>query len=611
MAFLGREPAHDSQERATRLKTPFVTWRLLMLAIVAVAVLGVFAARLYYLTVLRGPYYYELSENNFLFDRPVSSPRGNIILSGGETVALNRTIYNLEMSPFGMKKGDIAQTIDRLADLMGRPEIKAKAEEVVNKQPRWKSVKLAQNLDIAAVAPILERIYQLPGVLIDTQYDRDYPYGALLGHLTGYVGPISPEQLPGYLERDYLRADLVGKLGAERQFEDALRGAHGREILIRDARGRPRSSKIEEPAKRGNDVVLTIDLRLQRVCDFLMEGHLGAAIVMNPADGAILAMVSKPAYDPNFPKRIGLEGSSSYDKVLRGRFAPASTFKLITAAAGLGIGKTSDAHVYCGGNFRLPSFKRPFWCDVRWGHGSLDLIEALQKSCNVYFFNWANEIGRDKMLEAARSFGFGRPTGIDLAPPGRENVGIVGMKDVKKIFYGSVIQMGIGQGALIAVTPLQLVNAYAALANGGKLLRPHVFREERSAEGKLVRAYEPQVLGELPLTAGQRQILIEGFRRVVQVKGGTAFGVGFRGKWNVAGKTGSAEVHGQELTNGFFVGFAPFDDPKICVLVLIEAEGHGGATAAPIVREIMASYFDGKPPALIAQDSEALAAAHD
>lgn len=582
---------YDENVKPTRAAAPYVTWRLLLLGFGLVAALAVLGARLYFLTVLRGPYFYDLTENNFLYEQPVRAPRGGVFTSDGTPLSINRTVYQIEMSPFRMRREQIESSLAQLGDLLGQPELADKADTVFKKRPAWEPVVLVKDLELETIAPIRERLYEMPGVIVSPNFVRYHPYGSIFGHITGYIRQIDRETLDKNADKGYLRDDLIGKAGIERTYEDELRGVHGTEIYIRDARGRPRSRYVEEPAKRGNDVILTIDYDLQLAADSLLQGHLGAAIVMDPRDGAILALASKPDYDPNDPMRsASREGGSSYNKVTRGRYAPASTFKLITAAAGLGAGRTPDERGSCPGNYYIPGVRRAFWCDIRHGHGWLDLHGAIQKSCNVYFYRWANQLGRDRMIEVTRGFGFGEPTGIDLLPEGR---GLLAQPD-DTIYMGSVVQMGIGQGALIAVTPIQLLNAYAALANGGTLYRPHLIKEVRSHTGELVYSYEKQAIGQLPITENQRVTLIEGFRRVVQKQGGTAYNKGFQGDWDVSGKTGSAEVFGQKLTNGWFVAFAPTSDPEIAIIALVEAEGHGGSTAAPIVKDLMSLYFGRK-----------------
>lgn len=590
----GRSWLEGPRGRERASSGPSLPLRAWMLAAVAALVIVGYGARIYYLTVLRGPYFYELSENNYLFSRPISAPRGNMLTADGATIVVNQTRYNIQMSPLNLKPDEIRATVRQMADLLNRPDLIKKTEQVIKLRPKWKSMELASQLELGLVAPALERLYQLPGVLIEPEYSRYYPYERPMSHITGYVGALSPEQSKAYTDRGYLRTDLVGKQGAERQFEDLLRGKHGSEVLIRDAKGRPRSSWIEEPARRGADVSLTLNARLQNTAYRALGDRLGAVVALDPRDGSVLVMVSKPDYDPNHPTRGMGEGggSSTYNRAIRGRYSPASTFKLITAAAGMEEGFSIDAEVNCPGNFHLPNVKKPFWCDVRWGHDSLDMTSAIQKSCNVFFYTWGNRLGMEKLMAMGSRFGFGRATEIDLMPPGVEFGGVLGNNRSSQVFRGNIIHMAIGQGSLVTTTPLQLANAYAAMGNGGNLWRPHLFREARTAEGELVARYEPKLLGKLGIKDWQREALVEGLRRVVGLRGGTAFAVGFPKNWDVAGKTGSAEVAGQALTNGWFVAFAPSVNPEICVAALVEGEGHGGSTAAPIVREVFQEFFN-------------------
>lgn len=599
MARKSSPDSFDEYTRPTRAAVPFVTWRLSLLGFILLAGLTVLGMRIYYLTIPRGPYFYELSENNFLFEQPLSAPRGRVFTSDGTALSVNKTRYDIEMSPFRMTRDQIEDSLSQLAKLLDRPEIESKTEEVIKKRPPWEPVNLAEGLDLETIGPVLERVYAMPGVTVAPAYQRFHPLGQLMGHVTGYIRKVDPATLGAHPEKGYLKNDLVGKIGIESQYEDDLRGTHGKEIYIRDARGRPRSSHLETRALRGNDVILTIDLELQTLADDLLTGHRGVAIVLDPRDGAVLALVSKPDYDPNLPLSASSKSkTSSYNKATRGRFAPASTFKLVTASAGLLMGKDPSENGDCDGQYFLPNVKRPFYCDVRSGHGTLDMFGAIQKSCNVYFYRWANQIGRDRMLDTAAAYGFGEPTGIDLQPEGSGHLAEPG----SGVYQGSVVQMGIGQGALIAVTPLQLLNAYAALANGGIRYQPHLMKEVRTPSGSVVRTFEPVVQGKLPISNAQRKILMEGFRRVIQTEGGTARGAGFESDWDASGKTGSAELFGQKLTNGWFVAYAPTAAPEIAMIVLVEGEGHGGATAAPIARELMALYFSrktGKPTPLL------------
>lgn len=583
----------EESGRPTRQKATFIPARLAFLGLIALVLIVVFCIRIYFLTAVRGHDYFELSEDNFLRERPVEAPRGKILTDDGTPISLNRPLYDVRMSRFRLDEETIDESVARLATLLDNPSILDRAEEIKQTWPSWEPVTLARELPSEEVAPVIERLYALPGVQVEPRFVRHHPEGPVTAHVTGHVGGISPSQLPRYLEKDYLQTDLVGKLSAERQFESFLRGTHGTELTIHDAFGRLRSSHVEIPARRGNDVKLTVDLRLQQLADGLLEGHSGVLIAMDPRDGSILALSSKPDYDPNHPMRgMGSDDVSSYNKAIRGFYAPGSTFKLITAAAGLIHGFNPDTKINCPGRFYLPNVRRPFFCDVRWGHGPLNMEEAIQRSCNVFFYTWADRLGHERLYRVSRQFGFGEPTGIDLMPTEYEPSGVLPDPASRGIYRGSVIQMGIGQGALISATPLQILGAYAAVANDGVRVKPHVLDSVRSPEGELIQQHEPEIAGELPLNDHQLALLREGLHRVVHKPGGTGHARGLKKEWDAAGKTGSSEVAGQELTNGLWVCYAPASNPEVAMIGIVEAEGHGGSTALPLVAQMMAEYFE-------------------
>lgn len=577
----------------TRQKATFIPWRLAVLGLGALLLIAVFCVRIYFLTAVRGQDYFELSEDNFLRTRPIEAPRGKLLTDDGTPISLNRPLYDVRISRFRLNEETIRESMARLAMLLDNPSILERTEEVQEAWPSWEPVTIARELPSAEVAPVIERLYALPGVQVEPRFVRHHPEGPKTAHVTGHVGGITPSQLPHYLEKNYLHRDLVGKLSAERQFEPFLRGTHGTELTIHDAYGRLRSSHVQVPAERGNDVKLTLDLNLQHLADGLLEGHKGVLIAMDPRSGGILALSSKPDYDPNHPMRgMGSEDTSSYNKAIRGFYAPGSTFKLVTAAGGLIHGFNPENKINCPGRFYLPNVRRPFFCDVRWGHGPLNMEEAIQRSCNVFFYTWADRLGHERLYRVARQFGFGEPTGIDLMPIAYEPSGILPDPASRGIYRGSVVQMGIGQGALISATPLQILGAYAAMANGGVRIRPHVLDSVYSPEGELIHQYEPERIGELPLSDGQLAKLQEGLHRVVHRPGGTGYGKGLKAKWDVAGKTGSSEVTGQELTDGLWVCYAPASAPEVAMIGIVEAEGHGGSTALPLVAQLMAEYFE-------------------
>lgn len=571
---------------------PILRGRLLTLALAIGFAMSVFGLRIYHLTGKRGHEFYELSEGNFLKTSPIVAPRGKIF-AGGEVVALNRPLYQIEMSRYRMKPEEVEATIRGLAEILSRPELVDRVDEVQDSRPSWKRVALARNLDSSAVAPVLERLHGLPGLIVEPDYVRHYPSPEAFAHVTGYVGRLTEGQYDVLTERGYLRTDIIGKIGVESRFESVLRGQYGSRLTLRDAQGRLRSSFVQRAATRGSDVYLTIEPRLQRLADELLRGHSGVAIVMNPNSGAILALASKPGFDPNNPMLGAAKGfSSSFNKATRGVYAPGSTFKVVTAAAGLRAGFDPEVEFNCDGRFYLPNVKRPFFCDKRSGHGPLDLRGAIQRSCNVFFYEWAHRLGSQALIAMSRDFGFGQATGFDLFSGSREPVGTLGRSETSAPFKGSVIQMGIGQGALITATPLQIIVSYAALANGGDVWRPYLLAEVRSPRGPWPAKPPPEPARRLDLSREYIDIIRDGLWRAVHERYGTSYARGFKKEWQVAGKTGSSEVAGQRRTNGLFIGFAPFEAPQVIALAIVEAEGHGSTTALPIVLELISEFLE-------------------
>ncbi|MCL5271052.1 MAG: penicillin-binding protein 2 [bacterium] len=591
-------PEPIDEEILTREDLPFVSRRLAVLFALFAAVLVLFATRVYKLTVLRGPYYQELSERNFIFEQPLPAPRGRILDRSGQPLAVNETLYDLEMSPFYLKRAEIRATVERLARLLGRPELLNQAAVVARLRPAWKSLTLVRNLTMDKVLPVMEQSFELPGVVPRPYFQRYYPQGALTGGVTGHVGNISPAGLDRFLDKGYLRTEKIGCLGAELTFEDVLHGEMGSEIVTRDAHGRVRSHYDDRQAQPGNTLVLTIDLGLQRLADALLGDWKGAIVAMDPRDGAVLAMVGHPTYDPNDPLR-----GNSYNRVTMSTTAPGSTFKIVTASAGLQAGLSPNYVSDCDGAITISSFRFP--CHLKWGHGREDMNDALRDSCNVFFYRWAKEVGASGMIEMARAYGFGQPTGFELVTPAQEVAGKPAGNETP--FLGSVLHMGIGQGELIDVTPIQMARAYAALCNGGILYRPRIVKEIRSPAGEPIKVGQAEEQGRLPLSEQNRQFILKGLWDVVHdAPKGTASRTGFKPEWRVAGKTGTAQ-HGIKgiPSNAWFACFAPADAPEILIIVFVEHAGHGGAVAAPLARQLLAYYYGQPEPQIVPPPHEA------
>jgi penicillin-binding protein 2 len=378
----------------------------------------------------------------------------------------------------------------------------------------------------------------------------------------------------------------VGIAQLEKAYEDELRGENGVETVLRDARGRLQRTFVEKAAKPGRHVVLTLDLDLQTTAMALLEGRPGVAMLMDLRDGGILAMASWPSFDPDHPFPTPKDIPTSYlNKAIQEHYLPGSTFKLVTATAAMQSGRSPFREVVCKGEFYLPGWDKPFRCEARYGHGPLELADAIKVSCNIYFYTLARDAGPEALVAMARAYGFGQRTGIDLIG---EVPGLLPLRP-DHLQPGSVLHLGIGQGP-VAVTPLQLLAAYATFANGGESFTPHLLKRVESSTGEVIREYEPRSHDAVAMPSRSRQEIERGLRAVVDSPVGTASDARFPSSWQVAGKTGSAE-NPEGGTDAFFVGFAPASHPEVAFLVLLENAGHGGAEAAPVAKKLLNAYF--------------------
>ncbi|MEN6624684.1 MAG: penicillin-binding transpeptidase domain-containing protein [Candidatus Sumerlaeia bacterium] len=597
----------DPDEPPTRDDVPFVQGRLNLLVLAFGLVAVVFAMQIYKLSILKGPEYRKESEENFMREESIAAPRGRILDRHGRPIAINRTVFQVDMAPLKLSADEITSTVAGVARLIGKPSINQLATTVIRKRPRENSVMLAEGLTLDQVLPLLEQRFQLPGVSVHTSYERVYPEGEITGGITGHVGGIPESELDGFLERGYLREEMVGRSNAERTFEGILHGTPGVEILSRDHLGRTRSRRLHKPVQPGNTIYTTIDLGMQRLADALLADWRGFIVAMDPQDGGIIAMSYHPGYDPNFPTR-GHQFNPIYQKSrpINGRYpgyAPGSTFKIVTAAAGLMAGFSPSQVINCGGYITLGG-KTKFWCDQTWGHDGENFLEAMMHSCNIYFYTWGRQVGARALTDMARGFGFGAETGFEMAMPGAENPGHVANPDIDPIYAGSVLHMAIGQGEMISVTPIQMARAYAALCNGGTLLRPRLIKEIRTADdhaigevegpdGAVWQVGQAQPQGKLQITEEARKTICEGLWRVTHDPTGTGRHAGFKPEWNVCGKTGTAQT-GRKIPDAWFVCYAPAEKPNIVIVILIEESGHGGTYAGPLARQLLACW-NGRP----------------
>jgi penicillin-binding protein 2 len=578
--------------------------RLKVLVCVVLALFSIIVIRLWYLQIVMERAYAE--ESKILRQRRIRrvAARGKILDAKGRILATNRSHFVVSVLPDEFSK--FPEALPRLAELLEMTPEELKSEIAEGKTTPFDPVPVMRDAEMPLISKIEENKNDLPGVLIMRDPKREYKDGTLCTHLLGIARPISREKLETLKDKGYGISDYIGVEGIEAFYEDDLRGTDGGQLIEVNARGRMQNVIGEDKALPGHTLKLTVDLDLQRVAfeglkAQLAKGHAGAAVAIDVNDGAILALASTPSYDLNsYGKDYGKLNSDRkfrplINRAVHSAYPCGSTFKLVTAIAGLQSGTlTRYSRHYCVGRIRRG---RIFNCDVRSGHGSLDLPRAIGASCNVYFWETAEDTGHESLEKWAHIMGFGEHTQVDL-PRSVDNVGTVpnlafkrkiGMGD--QWYLGDTLNMAIGQG-FVRVTPLQLACMTAAIANGGNLLRPQLVREvSEMRDGKpvVVRTLKREVRRTIPWEAETRAAVIAGMEKAFQ-RGGTVNGVTVPGI-SLAGKTGTVQAGGNRKDHSAFVCFAPVENPKIAVAVFVENAGFGRAAAAPIARSMLMQYF--------------------
>jgi len=573
------------------------------LAGVVLAGLGLVVLGLLRLQVVQHDEFTRLAEQNRIRLDVIRAPRGQIRDRHGRLLADNQPSFDVVFRPMPAESTTRARMpvssewIARIASLV-EDDTLAVRRRVLEANRTGQTAMLKRNAPYAVMAAVEELRADLPGIDVQVAPIRRYPEGTMAAQLLGYAGEINDVELAARAEGDYRMGDLIGKTGVERRYEEMLRGTDGAEFVVVNAMGKRVSTVSEGPPRLpvpGHDVRLTIDLDVQRALEEGMSGvERGAAVAMDPRDGSILGMVSKPAFDPNeFSRGISTDrwremseagGNPLLNRAIQSAYPPGSTFKVVAMLAGLYFGLVSrDTHqpVGCNGGFTFGG--RRFACWEARGHGSVDLIGALQFSCDVYFYQLGLRLGLEHLETTARALGMGERTGVDL--PG-ETRGLVPTPEYYNQHFksghwprGVLLNLGIGQGELLT-SPLQLVLMASIVANGGHAVRPHVVR---SIDGV------PEFKVEKPLEAGLAAtpeiwgVVNEAMRRVVEA--GTATVARLPGI-AVAGKTGTAQnPHGRP--HALFICFAPAEQARIAMAIVAENSGHGGVVCAPIAVGVM------------------------
>ena len=573
-----------------RLDLPRSSARFISFGIAAALLFAVLGGRLFQLQVVNGEQYAARAAATRTIEVALRSPRGLVFDREGRPVVVNVPAWTVKVRPADLPEDGVGRILRRVARLAGG-DAAAMAQRLNAFQgSEFELVPLERGISREAALLIGEEAQTLPGIAVEVEPVRQYlnergrPEGELLSHVLGYVGPVNLTEFEALGEVGYLRDDLIGRAGIEATFEEELRGSYGSELWERDAQGRPTKviRTLDEPVA-GRNLMLTIDARMQRIATHSLQWGMravgleqGVTVVMNPQTGEILAMVSLPAYDNNkFAGSISAEDYNVYlndpAKPLRNHaiadiFPPGSTFKLVTGLAALEEGVTTPSQIWpTYGCYQIPGAPRG-QCLFDWNHagfGPLSMIDAFAKSSDTFFYQMAVALGVDALGHWANRLGFGERSGIRL--PG-EAAGIVASREWARaqgrddVFTGELAQAGIGQN-VIAVTPLQLLNAYSALANGGRLMQPMIVRGETDAEGNLIKEYEPQVIRRIGASEANLQTMRIGAREVVT--SGHAYNIrDLDLPGALSGKTGTAEF-GTRGRNGvlpfhsWFVAYLP------------------------------------------------------
>lgn len=542
-------------------------------------------AGLYFCQIYQGDKYIRLAHNNRLRMIRFAAPRGEIFDRNGVPLAVNDTSFCIMGYPLDL---NTTPKLERLSSILMRHGIPITSSDLSKtvKQQRsapYRVMRIVPNLTMTQMAELVAD-YDFPKELFPMSvWRRTYPAGSVAANVLGYVGEISEKELETRSEEGYTGGDLIGKTGIERSYEEVLRGRPGQEALEVDARGRKIRTIDANPAIKGEDLHLTLDMGAQKLAVELLKNYKGALLAMDVNTGAVLALASSPVYDNN-PIAWGVSGREwnaivndpdrpMLDRAIAGVYPPASTFKAFMSIASLEENIiTPSTMVVCRGGMRMGTHL--FKCWKHSGHGSLNVIGALQHSCDVFFYQIGLRTGIDRLIKWGRKLHLGEPTGIDL--PGESGGNIAGpdwkMRRFNKQWgNGDTVNYSIGQGYML-MTPIQIARVYAAIANGGKMVTPYLNEKNY---------HEPEVIGINP---AKLAIVQKGLEYVVSRGTGSRAG---RFGVSIAGKTGTAQnSHGDD--HALFAGYAPADNPKYVAVAVVEAGKHGSSVAAPLVGELLA-----------------------
>ncbi|TXH04330.1 MAG: penicillin-binding protein 2 [Nevskiaceae bacterium] len=583
----------------------------------------VLVVRLVNLQIINHDYYSTRADDNRMRITPVPPVRGLIYDRNGTLLAENRPAFVLEVTP--EQAGNLDAALKSLEPVIAlTPKDIDRFKDRVRKSPRYRGVPVRSNLSMEEVARYEINRHDFRGIDVTAGLTRNYPMGASASHVVGYVGGITEDELKDLDPREYQGLIQIGKVGVEKSQEDLLRGTPGAKIIEANAYGRPLRELDYRQGAPGKNLYLSLDARVQSVAETALGNLDGAVVAIDPRNGEVIALVSKPGFDP----QLFVEGVDPttykalnndpdrplFNRALQGTYPPGSTVKPAMALAGLEFNVvTPDHREFCKGEYMLPGSSRKYRCWKRTGHGWLDLAGGVAHSCDVYFYALANSLGVDRIYQAMSGFGLGRPTGVDLP---LEKGGLLPSREWKRRvrkenwYPGETLNIGIGQGYMTA-TPIQLAQMAARIAMRGGGFRPHVVHATEDALTKEMKVVVPEALPPIEMqNPANWDAVVAAMEQVAQVPGGTAYKIGKDAPYRIAAKTGTAQVAGMAQDeakardqstiperlrdHALFIAFAPADDPKIAVGVLAEHGGHGASVAAPIARQVMDMYLLGE-----------------
>ena len=605
--------------------------RMMVAGVAILAAFGVLVARLVWLQVVQREYYHTLAEQNRISVVPVVPNRGLILDRNGEVLAANYSAYTLEITP--SKVANVERSIDELAAVIEvSPRDRRRFRKLQEESKNFESLPIRTRLTEEEVARFAVNRYRFPGFEIKARLFRSYPQGEIASHAIGYIGRINDADLKRLQDEDltdkYKGTDHIGKLGIEGAYERELHGETGSEQVEIDAGGRAIRSLARTEPQAGNNLVVTLDLEMQKIAEAAFGDYKGALVAIDPRNGDVLALVSRPGFDPNlFVDGIDPQNwdalNNSPDKplnnrALRGQYPPGSTIKPFMALAALEYHKrTPQFTISDPGYFTLAGVAHRYRDWKKGGHGMVDMHRAIVQSCDTYFYGLANDMGIDAIHDFLTRFGFGTRSGIDIEG---ELPGLAPSQDWKrerfkqKWYAGDTVSVGIGQGYMLA-TPLQLATAVATLANGGVPVHPHLLKAVEDARTHVSKPFAPAGSpaarqAAAPIVKPENLAIIRAAMADVTRPGGTAAATGAGAPYSIAAKTGTAQVVGMKQNERYdekrmkrehwdhalFVAFAPAENPKLAMAILVENGQHGGSTAGPIARAVFDYYLTGKKP---------------